>query len=78
MRSVESFKAAVTDAMQGNELTTIIAKVEAKGPPPTSPTCRCWRIGFNSAGIFSRLRSAISDGVRTALKRTWSVGRKAS
>src|ERR1700692_4882976 len=32
VRSVESFKAAVTDAMHGNELTTIIAKVEAKGP----------------------------------------------
>jgi sulfopyruvate decarboxylase subunit beta len=25
-------EAAVTDAMQGSELTTIIAKVEAKGP----------------------------------------------
>src|ERR1700730_12156557 len=32
VRSVENFKAAVTDAMHGNELTTIIAKVEAKGP----------------------------------------------
>ena len=32
VHSVESFKAAVTDAVQGNELTTIIAKVEAKGP----------------------------------------------
>jgi sulfopyruvate decarboxylase subunit beta len=30
--SVESFKAAVTDAVNGNELTTIIAKVEATGP----------------------------------------------
>jgi hypothetical protein len=29
---VESFKAEVTDAMHGNELTTIIAKVEATGP----------------------------------------------
>jgi sulfopyruvate decarboxylase subunit beta len=32
VRSVEGFKAAVTDAMHGDELTTIIAKVEAKGP----------------------------------------------
>jgi sulfopyruvate decarboxylase subunit beta len=32
VHSVESFKAAVTDAVQGNELTTIIAKVEATGP----------------------------------------------
>jgi len=32
VRSVESFKAAVTDAAHGHELTTIIAKVEATGP----------------------------------------------
>lgn len=32
VRSVENFKAAVADAMHGNELTTIIAKVDAKGP----------------------------------------------
>jgi sulfopyruvate decarboxylase subunit beta len=32
VRSVESFKDAVTDAMLGSELTTIIAKVEATGP----------------------------------------------
>ena len=32
VRSVESFKATVTDAMQAGDLTTIIAKVEAKGP----------------------------------------------
>jgi sulfopyruvate decarboxylase subunit beta len=32
VRSVESFKAAVTEALHGKELTTIIAKVEAKGP----------------------------------------------
>ena len=32
IRSVESFRAAVTDAMHGSELTTIIAKVEATGP----------------------------------------------
>jgi sulfopyruvate decarboxylase subunit beta len=32
VRSVESFKAAVIDASHGNELTTIIAKVEATGP----------------------------------------------
>jgi sulfopyruvate decarboxylase subunit beta len=32
VRSVEDLKAAVTDAMHGNELTTIIAKVEATGP----------------------------------------------
>jgi sulfopyruvate decarboxylase subunit beta len=32
VRSLESFKAAVTDAVHGNELTTIIAKVEATGP----------------------------------------------
>jgi sulfopyruvate decarboxylase subunit beta len=32
VRSVESFTAAVHDAIRGNELTTIIAKVEAKGP----------------------------------------------
>jgi len=32
VRSVESFKAAVSEAFHGNELTTIIAKVEAKGP----------------------------------------------
>jgi sulfopyruvate decarboxylase subunit beta len=31
-RSVENFKAAVTDALHGNELTTILAKVEATGP----------------------------------------------
>jgi sulfopyruvate decarboxylase subunit beta len=31
-RSVEDFKAAVTDGVNSNELTTIIAKVEAKGP----------------------------------------------
>jgi len=31
-RDVENFKAAVTDALHGNELTTIIAKVEATGP----------------------------------------------
>jgi len=31
-RSVETFKAAVTEALRGDELTTIIAKVEAKGP----------------------------------------------
>ena len=30
--SVESFKTAVTDAIHGDQLTTIIAKVEAKGP----------------------------------------------
>ena len=32
VRSVESFKAAVTGAVHGSELTTIIAKVEAIGP----------------------------------------------
>ena len=32
LRSLENFKAAVTDAVQGNELTTLIAKVEATGP----------------------------------------------
>jgi sulfopyruvate decarboxylase subunit beta len=32
VRSVEGFKAAVIEAMNGNELTTIVAKVEAKGP----------------------------------------------
>jgi sulfopyruvate decarboxylase subunit beta len=32
VRSVDNFKAAVTDAMQCTELTTIIAKVEAVGP----------------------------------------------
>jgi sulfopyruvate decarboxylase subunit beta len=32
VRSVENLKAAVTDAVHGNELTTIIAKVEATGP----------------------------------------------
>ncbi|MFZ0540149.1 MAG: thiamine pyrophosphate-dependent enzyme [Candidatus Sulfotelmatobacter sp.] len=32
VRGVESFKAAMSDAMQGRELTTIIAKVDAKGP----------------------------------------------
>jgi sulfopyruvate decarboxylase subunit beta len=31
-RSVERFKDAVNDALHGGELTTIIAKVEAKGP----------------------------------------------
>jgi sulfopyruvate decarboxylase subunit beta len=31
-RSVENFESTVTDALHGNELTTIIAKVEAKGP----------------------------------------------
>jgi sulfopyruvate decarboxylase subunit beta len=30
--SVEDFKAAVSDALHGNELTSIIAKVDAKGP----------------------------------------------
>jgi sulfopyruvate decarboxylase subunit beta len=30
--SVESFKTAVTDAIHGDQLTAIIAKVEAKGP----------------------------------------------
>jgi sulfopyruvate decarboxylase subunit beta len=33
VRSVESLRAAVTEARKGGELTTIIAKVEAKGPP---------------------------------------------
>jgi sulfopyruvate decarboxylase subunit beta len=32
VHSVENFATAVTDALQGNELTTIIAKVEATGP----------------------------------------------
>jgi sulfopyruvate decarboxylase subunit beta len=32
VHSVESFKAAMGDAMRANELITIIAKVEAKGP----------------------------------------------
>jgi sulfopyruvate decarboxylase subunit beta len=32
VRDVESFTKAVKDAIRGNELTTIIAKVEAKGP----------------------------------------------
>jgi sulfopyruvate decarboxylase subunit beta len=32
VRSVEGFQAAVIDASHGNELTTIIAKVEATGP----------------------------------------------
>jgi sulfopyruvate decarboxylase subunit beta len=32
VRSVESFKVAVNQALQGNELTTIVAKVEATGP----------------------------------------------
>lgn len=32
VHSVESFRAAVTDAVHGSELTTIIAKVEATGP----------------------------------------------
>jgi sulfopyruvate decarboxylase subunit beta len=32
VRSEESFRTAVTDAMHGSDLTTIIAKVEAKGP----------------------------------------------
>jgi|SRR5579863_613788 sulfopyruvate decarboxylase subunit beta len=30
--TLENFKTAISDAMQGNELTSIIAKVEAKGP----------------------------------------------
>jgi sulfopyruvate decarboxylase subunit beta len=30
--TVENFKVALTDAMRGNELTSIIAKVEPKGP----------------------------------------------
>jgi sulfopyruvate decarboxylase subunit beta len=32
VRDVESFANAVKDAVYGSELTTIIAKVEAKGP----------------------------------------------
>ena len=32
VRSVETFQAAVTGALRGDELTTIIAKVEATGP----------------------------------------------
>jgi len=32
VHSVENFKVTVTNAMHGSELTTIIAKVEAKGP----------------------------------------------
>jgi sulfopyruvate decarboxylase subunit beta len=32
VRSVESFRVAVVEAMNGGELTSIIAKVEAKGP----------------------------------------------
>jgi sulfopyruvate decarboxylase subunit beta len=32
VRAVEDFKAAVSDAAHGGELTTIVAKVEAKGP----------------------------------------------
>jgi sulfopyruvate decarboxylase subunit beta len=32
VQSVESFKSAVSEAMHSHELTTIIAKVEAKGP----------------------------------------------
>ena len=32
VRSAEDFKTAVTDAVHSNELTTIIAKVEAMGP----------------------------------------------
>jgi hypothetical protein len=32
VRSVESFRAVVIEAMNGGELTTIVAKVEAKGP----------------------------------------------
>lgn len=32
VHSVESFKAAVIDAVRANELTTVIAKVEATGP----------------------------------------------
>src|ERR1700741_2795867 len=31
-RNCENFKSAVLDALHGNELTTIVAKVEAKGP----------------------------------------------
>jgi sulfopyruvate decarboxylase subunit beta len=33
LRSVEEFKVAVTHAIRGDVLTTLIAKVEAKGPP---------------------------------------------
>ena len=33
VRTMENFKGAVVDALHSNELTTIIAKVEAKGPP---------------------------------------------
>jgi sulfopyruvate decarboxylase subunit beta len=32
VRTLENFKAAISDAIQGRELTTIIAKVEATGP----------------------------------------------
>jgi sulfopyruvate decarboxylase subunit beta len=32
VRGVESFRSAVTDALDGSELTTIVAKVEATGP----------------------------------------------
>jgi len=32
VRNLEEFKTAVSDAIRGDELTTIIAKVEAKGP----------------------------------------------
>jgi len=32
VRTCDTFKAALTDAMRGGELTTIIAKVEATGP----------------------------------------------
>jgi sulfopyruvate decarboxylase subunit beta len=32
VRSVQDFKSAMTDAVHGSELTTIIAKVEATGP----------------------------------------------
>jgi sulfopyruvate decarboxylase subunit beta len=32
VHTVDTFTAAVSDALHGNELTTVIAKVEAKGP----------------------------------------------
>jgi sulfopyruvate decarboxylase subunit beta len=33
VRSLDDFAEAVTDAIHGDELTSIVAKVEAKGPP---------------------------------------------
>jgi sulfopyruvate decarboxylase subunit beta len=74
VRSVDSFKAAVTEAMLGNELTTIIAKVEARGPAAYVTDLSLLENRFQFRRHIQSLKTRKRGAIRAAVKRTWTVG----